>query len=207
MGMIINGVRGMHVCVPRNMVQAVGFYNTLFNADEPALVIEVLNGYRVKEAVPTNLTEFKLELGVPEVLIEGTDITIVTYGACVRVAEEAVKFLKQFAISAELVDVQTLLPFDRYNIIGASVEKTNAVLFFDEDVPGGCAAYMMQKVLEEQNVYEYLDAPPRTLTAKPHRSAYASDGDYWSKPSAEDLVEVVYEIMRERNPDKYLPIR
>ena len=207
MGMIINGIRGMHVCVPRNMVQAVGFYNTLFAADEPALVIEVLNGYRVKEAVPTNLTEFKLELGVPEVLIEGTDLTVVTYGACVRVAEEAAKFLKQFDISIEVVDVQTLLPFDRYNIIGASVEKTNAVLFFDEDVPGGCAAFMMQKVLEEQNVYEYLDAPPRTLTAKPHRSAYASDGDYWSKPSAEDLVETVYEMMRERNPDKYLPIK
>jgi pyruvate/2-oxoglutarate/acetoin dehydrogenase E1 component/TPP-dependent pyruvate/acetoin dehydrogenase alpha subunit len=207
MGMIVNGIRGMHVCVPRNMVQAVGFYNTLFTADEPALVIEVLNGYRVKEAVPTNLTEFKLELGVPEVLIEGTDITIVTYGACVRVAEEAAKFLKQFDINVELVDVQTLLPFDRYNIIGASVEKTNAVLFFDEDVPGGCAAYMMQKVLEEQNVYEYLDAPPRTLTAKPHRSAYASDGDYWSKPSAEDLVETIYEMMRERNPHKYSPIK
>ncbi len=207
MGMIINGIRGMHVCVPRNMVQAVGFYNTLFASDEPALVIEVLNGYRVKEAVPTNLKDFKLELGVPEVLIEGSDITVVTYGACVRVAEDAAKFLKQFDINVELVDVQTLLPFDRYNIIGASVEKTNAVLFFDEDVPGGCAAYMMQKVLEEQNVYEYLDAAPRTLTAKPHRSAYASDGDYWSKPSAEDLVEIIYEMMRERNPGKYPPIR
>ena len=207
MGMIINGIRGMHVCVPRNMVQAVGFYNTLFASDEPALVIEVLNGYRVKEAVPTNLKDFKLELGVPEVLIEGSDITVVTYGACVRVAEDAAKFLKQFDIDVELVDVQTLLPFDRYNIIGASVEKTNAVLFFDEDVPGGCAAYMMQKVLEEQNVYEYLDAAPRTLTAKPHRSAYASDGDYWSKPSAEDLVEIIYEMMRERNPGKYPPVR
>jgi len=207
MGMIINGIRGMHVCVPRNMVQAVGFYNTLFAADEPALVIEVLNGYRVKEAVPTNLDKFKLELGVPEVLIEGSDITIVSYGACIRVAEEAAKFLKQFDINVELIDVQTLLPFDRYNIIGASVEKTNAVIFFDEDVPGGCAAYMMQKVLEEQNVYEYLDAPPKTLTAKPHRSAYASDGDYWSKPSVEDLVEEIYETMRERSPDKFPAIR
>jgi pyruvate/2-oxoglutarate/acetoin dehydrogenase E1 component/TPP-dependent pyruvate/acetoin dehydrogenase alpha subunit len=207
MGMIVHGIRGVHVCVPRNMVQAAGMYNTLFASDDPALVIEVLNGYRLKEKVPTNLEQYKVALGVPEVLIEGTDVTVVTYGACVRVAEEAAKFLQQFAISVEVIDVQTLLPFDRYNIIGASVEKTNAVLFLDEDVPGGCAAYMMQQVLEGQNVYEYLDGAPRTLTAQPHRSAYASDGDYWSKPSAEDVAETIYGMMRERNPAKFKPFR
>lgn len=203
MGMIVHGIRGIHVCVPRNMVQAAGMYNTLFEGDDPALVIEVLNGYRLKEKVPENLEQYKVALGVPEVLIEGTDVTVVTYGACVRIAEEAAKFLQQFEISVEVIDVQTLLPFDRYNIIGASVEKTNAVLFLDEDVPGGCAAYMMQQVLEGQNVYEYLDGAPRTLTAQPHRSAYASDGDYWSKPSVEDVAETVYEMMRERNPARF----
>jgi pyruvate/2-oxoglutarate/acetoin dehydrogenase E1 component len=203
MGTIIHGVRGMHVCVPRNMVQAVGLYNTLFRGDDPALVIEVLNGYRLREAVPANLEDFTIPLGVPEVVLPGTDVTVVTYGACVRLAEEAAKLLADAGISIEIVDVRTLLPFDRFHVIGASVEKTNAVVFFDEDVPGGAAAYMMQQVLETQNAYDCLDAKPRTLTAEPHRSAYASDGDYWCKPSTEDLVEAVYDLMRERDPRRF----
>ncbi len=207
MGTIINGLRGMHVCVPRNMVQAAGMYNTLFRADDPALVIEVLNGYRLREAVPENLAEFTVPLGTPEVIIPGTDVTVVTYGACVRVAEEAAKILEAEGISIELVDVQTLLPFDLNHVIGASVEKTNAVLFFDEDVPGGASAYMMQQVLEKQSAYDCLDAAPRTLTAKPQRAAYGSDGDYWCKPSVEDLVEAVYDILRERNPTRFKPLR
>jgi pyruvate/2-oxoglutarate/acetoin dehydrogenase E1 component/TPP-dependent pyruvate/acetoin dehydrogenase alpha subunit len=207
MGTIVHGLRGMHVCVPRNMVQAVGLYNTLFQGDDPALLIEVLNGYRIREAVPQNLGEFTIPLGVPEVVIPGDDVTVVTYGACVRIAEEAAALLKPLGINIELVDVRTLLPFDRFHIIGSSVEKTNAVLFLDEDVPGGAAAYMMQQVLEGQKAYECLDAPPRTLTAQAHRSAYASDADYWCKPSAEDVVEAVYEIMRERDPHRFGNLR
>lgn len=203
MGVIINGIRGMHVCVPRNMVQAAGLYNTLFQGDDPALVIEVLNGYRLREALPQNLGDFTVPLGVPEVLKEGTDLSIVTYGACVRVAEEAISFLEGLGASIELIDVQTLLPFDTQGVIGRSVAKTNAVLFFDEDVPGGAAAYMMQQVVEKQGAYEHLDAAPRTLSAKPHRAAYASDGDYWSKPSAEDVIETVYAMLRERDPQRF----
>ncbi len=203
MGTIVNGIRGMHVCVPRNMVQAAGMYNTLFQGDDPALVIEVLNGYRLKEAMPSNLGEYTVPLGVPEVLHEGTDITIVTYGACVRIVEDAMKPLEELGISVELVDVQTLLPFDTTGVIGRSLAKTNMALFFDEDVPGGAAAYMMQQVLETQGGYEHLDAPPRTLAAKPHRAAYASDGDYWSKPSAEDVLETVYGMMQERDPSRF----
>lgn len=207
MGTIIHGLRGMHVCVPRNMVQAAGLYNTLFQGDDPALVIEVLNGYRLREAVPENLETFTVPLGMPEVLVTGTDVTVVTYGACIRIAEEAAQILNGMGISIEVVDVQTLLPFDRLNRIGASVEKTNAVLFLDEDVPGGASAYMMQQVLEVQGAYDCLDAPPRTLTAKPNRAAYASDGDYWCKPSVEDVVETIYEMMRERNPPLFPKIR
>jgi pyruvate/2-oxoglutarate/acetoin dehydrogenase E1 component len=200
MGMIINGLRGMHVCVPRNMVQAVGMYNTLFKSDDPALVIEVLVGYRFRENMPKNFEDFSVELGVPEVLREGDDITLVTYGACCHIATEACQTLSDLGISVELIDVQTLLPFDRYHRIGASVEKTGAVLFLDEDVPGGAAAYMQTQVLDHQKAYDCLDAPPKTLTAKPHRSAYGSDGDYWSKPSAEDVVEAIYGMMHERQP-------
>jgi pyruvate/2-oxoglutarate/acetoin dehydrogenase E1 component len=207
MGTIIHGVRGVHVCVPRNMVQAAGMYNTLFKGDDPALVIEVLNGYRIREAVPTNLGEFTVPLGVPEVLIPGTDLTLVTYGACVRIAEEAVKLLAGEGVNVELIDVQALLPFDRYHVIGASVEKTGAALFLDEDVPGGAAAYMLQQVLEGQNAYDCLDAAPRTLTAKANRSAYASDADYWCKPSAEDVVETIYDMLRERDPRRFTPRR
>lgn len=207
MGTIIHGIRGMHVCVPRNMVQAAGMYNTLLKGDDPALVIEVLNGYRIKETIPDNIGDYTVPIGVPEILSEGSDITVVTYGACVRIAQEAMKLLDAAGISVELIDAQTLLPFDRFQRIKDSVAKTNALLCLDEDVPGGAAAYMLQQIVEEQKAYELLDAAPRTLSAKPHRSAYASDGDYYSKPNAEDVFEVIYEMMRERSPSKFSPLR
>jgi pyruvate/2-oxoglutarate/acetoin dehydrogenase E1 component/TPP-dependent pyruvate/acetoin dehydrogenase alpha subunit len=206
LSMVINSVRGMHVCVPRNMTKAAAFYNLLLECDDPALVIEPLNAYRLKEKCPVNMGEFKQELGVPEVLEEGTDITVVTYGSCVRIAQNAIEELKQFNISVELIDVQTLLPFDKYHIIAKSIKKTGKVLFFDEDVPGGATAFMMQKVLEEQNAWFYLDSAPKTLTAKEHRPAYATDGDYFSNPNAEDVFESVYAIMSESNPAKFPPI-
>lgn len=202
-GMIINSLRGMHVLVPRNMTQAAGFYNTLVRTDEPALVIECLNGYRLKERLPDNIGEFTLPLGVPEVLQEGTDVTIVTYGSCCRIAQEAIEQLKEVGISVELIDVQTLLPFDTNGSIVESLKKTNRVVFFDEDVPGGAAAYMMQQVIELQKGYHFLDTEPRTLTAQPHRAAYGTDGDYFSKPNAEDVFETVYGMMHESNPTKF----
>ena len=203
MGMILSGIRGIHVCVPRNMVQAAGMYNTLFKGDDPALVIEVLNGYRVKEDLPSNIGEYTVPLGVPEILAEGTDVTLVTYGACVRVAQEAVKMLVDVGISVELIDVQTLLPFDRYGLILDSIKKTNAAVFLDEDVPGGASAYMMQEVLEKQCAYEYLDSMPRTIAAREHRAAYGSDGDYYSKPNAEQIFDVIYNMVHERNPGQF----
>ncbi len=203
MGMIINGIRGIHVCVPRNMVQAAGMYNTLFQGDDPALVVEVLNGYRLKEDMPGNIGSYSVPLGVPEVLSEGSDVTLVTYGACVRVAQDAAKLLNDVGISLELIDVQTLLPFDRYGRIGESIRKTNAVVFLDEDVPGGASAFMMQEVLEKQGAYEYLDSAPRTIAAREHRSAYASDGDYYSKPNAEQIFDVIYGMMHERSPEQF----
>ena len=206
LSMVINSIRGIHVCVPRNMTKAAGLYNTLMEADEPALVIEPLNGYRLKEKMPDNLAEFKTPLGIPEVLNEGTDITLVTYGSCVKIAEDATKQLKEFNISVELIDVQTLLPFDVNHLIVESVKKTNRVIFFDEDVPGGATAFMMQKVLEEQKAYFHLDSEPRTITAKDHRPAYGTDGDYFSNPNAEDVFEIIYEIMREAEPEQFSPI-
>lgn len=203
MGMIINSVRGIHVLVPRNMTQAAGFYNTLLEADEPAIVVECLNGYRLKEALPNNISEFKLPLGMPEVLQEGSDVTIVTYGSCVRVAQQAIAELEAVGISVELVDVQTLLPFDTAHSIVSSLEKTNKVVFLDEDVPGGASAYMMQQVLELQKGYYHLDAEPVTVTAKPHRAAYASDGDHFSKPNAEDVFDAVYALMHDTDPASY----
>lgn len=194
-GMILNSLRGIHVLVPRNMTQASGFYNTLLKSDEPALVIECLNGYRLKELMPDNIGEFTLPLGIPETLIEGNDITLVTYGSCCRIAEEAVAELSTMGVSVELIDVQSLLPFDIQHRILDSLKKTNKILFFDEDVPGGATSYMMQQVLEVQKGYYHLDAAPRTLTAKPHRPAYGTDGDYFSKPSVDDLVETIMEIM------------
>jgi pyruvate/2-oxoglutarate/acetoin dehydrogenase E1 component len=207
MGTIINGIRGMHVCVPRNMVQAAGMYNTLLQGDDPALVIEVLNGYRIKETLPDNVGDYTVPLGVPEILEEGTDVTLVTYGACIRIAQDAMKLLKDVGISIELIDAQTLLPFDRFGRIRDSVAKTNALVCMDEDVPGGASAYMLQQIIEEQKAYEHLDAAPRTLTAKAHRAAYASDGDYYSKPNAEDVFELIYSMMHERDPGRFPPIR
>ncbi len=203
-GMIINSLRGMHVCVPRNMTQAAGMYNTLLASDEPALVIECLNGYRLKEKMPENVGEFKVALGKPEVLIEGSDITIVTYGSCTRIAEDAIKQLAEIGISVELIDVQTLLPFDINHTIVQSIKKTNKVVFLDEDVPGGASAYMMQQVLEKQNAYQYLDYKPITISAKAHRPPYGTDGDYWSKPNAEDIFEIICEVMADYEPG-YFP--
>jgi pyruvate/2-oxoglutarate/acetoin dehydrogenase E1 component/TPP-dependent pyruvate/acetoin dehydrogenase alpha subunit len=202
-GMILHALRGIHVLVPRNMTQAAGFYNTLLKADEPALVIECLNGYRLKEALPDNIGEFTLPLGHPEILVEGNDVTLVTYGSCCRVAQEAILELNEMGISVELIDVQSLLPFDIHHHIVDSLKKTNKVLFFDEDVPGGASSYMMQQVLEEQKGYYHLDAAPRTLTAKAHRPAYGTDGDYFSKPSADDVVECIYEMMHEADPSRF----
>lgn len=203
LSMVINSIRGIHVCVPRNMTQAAGFYNTLLASDEPALVIEPLNAYRLKERMPENLGEFRVPIGKPEILKEGKDISLVTYGSCVRIAEDAVEQLTAYGIDVELIDVQTLLPFDTYGVVGRSLNKTNKVLFFDEDVPGGATAFMMQKVLEEQKGYFSLDAEPRTLTAKDHRAAYGTDGDYFSNPNAEDVFEAIYNIMHEVNPSRF----
>ena len=203
MGMIINALRGIHICVPRNMTQAAGFYNTLLASDDPGLVIEPLNGYRIKEKLPSNLGEFKTPLGVTETISEGTDLTIVTYGSCVNLALKAIKELDEIGISAELVDVQTLLPFDTNHSIVESLKKTNRLLVIDEDVPGGASAYILQKILEEQKGYFHLDSEPKTLTAQAHRTAYGTDGDYFSKPSIEDMVEAAYAIMSEANPQKY----
>lgn len=203
MGMILHSLRGIYVCVPRNMTQAAGFYNTLLSANEPALIIEPLNSYRLKEKKPTNFGEFKVPLGIPEILREGTDVTVVTYGPLCRMALEAAAQLQDAGISIEIIDVQTLLPFDINQVILASLAKTSRILFLDEDVPGGASAYMMQKVLEEQGGYQYLDSAPRTLSGKAHRPAYGSDGDYYSKPSVDDIFEAVYSIMNESNPSSY----
>lgn len=203
LSMVINSIRGIYVCVPRNMTQAAGFYNTLLEADDPALVIEPLNGYRLKEKRPENMGEFRVPLGIPEILRQGSDVTLVTYGSCVRIAQEAVDQLWEFGISVELIDVQTLLPFDLPNVILESVKKTNRVVFFDEDVPGGATAFMLQKVLEERDGYKYLDSPPKTITAQEHRPAYSTDGDYFSNPNAEDVFEGVYSLMHEVNPKRY----
>lgn len=203
LSMVINSIRGVYVLTPRNMTQAAGFYNTMFESDEPALIIEPLNGYRLKEKMPENIGKFRVPLGKPEILKHGSDLTLVTYGSCVRIAQDAVKQLQEFSIDVELIDVQSLLPFDLEHSIVESIKKTNKVLFFDEDVPGGATAFMMQKVLEEQNAYYYLDSEPRTLTAKAHRAAYSTDGDYFSNPNAEDVFDAVYNIMHEVNPAKY----
>ncbi|MCX7727889.1 MAG: thiamine pyrophosphate-dependent enzyme [Bacteroidia bacterium] len=203
MGMILHACRGIYVCVPRNATQAAGFYNTLLRSDDTALIIEPLNGYRLKEKLPVNLGEFRVPLGIPEVLQEGEDITLVTYGSCVRIAQEAVIWLKEHNISVELIDVQTLLPFDIHHTILESIKKTNRLVILDEDVPGGASAYILKKILEDQGAYQYIDSPPVTITSKEHRPAYATDGDYFSKPSADDVFEAVYNIMHESNPYRY----
>ncbi|CAM1366293.1 Pyruvate/2-oxoglutarate/acetoin dehydrogenase complex, dehydrogenase (E1) component [Tenacibaculum sediminilitoris] len=203
MGGIINNVRGIHVLVPRNMTKAAGFYNTLLEGDDPALVVECLNGYRLKEELPTNLGDFKTPIGVVETIKEGNDITIVSYGSTLRIVEEAAKDLAQVGIDVEIVDAQSLLPFDINHDTVKSVAKTNRLLVVDEDVPGGASAYLLQEIIENQNGYKYLDSKPQTLTAKAHRPAYGTDGDYFSKPSAEDIFEKVYEIMHEANPNNF----
>lgn len=203
MAAIINSVRGMHVCVPRNMTQAAGMYNTLLEADEPAIVVECLNGYRSKEPMPNNIGKFRVPLGISEVVKEGTDITIVSYGSTFNIAQSTVAQLEEDGISVELIDVQTLLPFDTNHIIVESLKKTNRILFVDEDMPGGTTAYMLDEVLNKQGGYKYLDSQPKTLAAKPHLPAYGTDGDYFSKPSAEDIYDAVYDIMKEAFPQKY----
>jgi 2-oxoisovalerate dehydrogenase E1 component len=203
LSMVINSIRGVYILVPRNMTQAAGFYNTMLASDDPALIIEPLNGYRLKEQMPENVGEFKIPIGIPEILNKGTDLTLVTYGACVRIAREAVQQLSDFGISVELIDVQSLLPFDIHNSIVESLKKTNKIVFFDEDVPGGATAYMIQKVLEEQGGYKYLDSEPRTLTANEHRPAYSTDGDYFSNPNAEDVFDLIYGIMHEYSPSRF----
>ncbi|MEO8413852.1 MAG: thiamine pyrophosphate-dependent enzyme [Ginsengibacter sp.] len=197
MGMIINALRGMYVCVPRNMVQAAGMYNTLLQSNDPALVIECLNGYRLKEKLPSNLVAYTIPLGMPEVIKEGTDITMVSYGSTLRIVQEASETLAEINISCEIIDVQTLLPFDINHLIVDSLKKTNRIVFIDEDVPGGAAAYMFNKVMEGQGGYKWLDVSPRTITAKDHRASYGSDGDYFSKPNVEDIVSVAKEMMAE----------
>ena len=203
MGMIINAIRGIHVLVPRNMTKAAGFYNTLLQTDEPALVVECLNGYRLKEKMPTNLGEFKTPIGVVETLKEGKDITLVSYGSTLRLVEQAANELEAVGINCEIIDVQLLLPFDIKHDIVKSIAKTNRLLVIDEDVPGGASAYILQEIIEVQNGYQHLDSAPQTLAAKPHRPAYGTDGDYFSKPSVEDIYEKVYAIMNEAKPDVY----
>ena len=204
---LINLLHGMNVLVPRDMTRAAGFYNTLLKSNEPAVVVEVLNGYRVKERLPDNIGEFTVPLGVPEVIREGSDLTLVTYGACCRIALDAADKLSKAGIEVEVVDVQSLLPFDVHGKIVDSLKKTNRVLFLDEDVPGGTSAYMMQEVIEKQGGYFHLDSPARTLSGKAHRPAYGSDGDYWSKPNAETIFDAVYEMMNEVDPGKYPVIK
>jgi pyruvate/2-oxoglutarate/acetoin dehydrogenase E1 component/TPP-dependent pyruvate/acetoin dehydrogenase alpha subunit len=203
MGMILNAIRGIHVLVPRNMTKAAGFYNTLLATDEPALVVECLNGYRLKEKMPTNLGEFKTPIGVVETIKEGTDITLVSYGSTLRLVEQAAKELQEVNINCEIIDIQSLLPFDINNDISKSVAKTNRLLIIDEDVPGGASAYVLQQIIDKQDGYKYLDSKPETLTSKSHRPAYGTDGDYFSKPSVEDIFEKVYAIMSEINPSKF----
>ena len=207
MGGVLNLIRGIHVLVPRNMTKAAGFYNTLLDSDEPALVIECLNGYRLKEKLPNNIGKFKTPIGIVETIKEGTDITLVSYGSTLRVVEQAVKELQEVGINAEIIDVQSLLPFDVNHDIVKSIAKTNRVMVIDEDVKGGASAYILDQILNEQNAYQYLDSQPKTLAAKPHRPAYGSDGDYFSKPSAEDIFEAIYNVMHEMNPKGFLKLR
>ena len=203
LGMILGSLRGMYVCVPRNMVQAAGMYNTLLQSDDCALIIECLNGYRLREKCPTNVNEFTVPLGQVETITEGSDLTLVTYGSCIRIAEQAIAKLKDYDISVELIDVQTLLPFDLMHGIVDSVKKTNRLVVLDEDVPGGATAFMLQKILEEQDAYSHLDSKPVTITAAENRGAYGSDGDYFTKPTGDDVIEKVYEMMNEVDPASY----
>jgi pyruvate/2-oxoglutarate/acetoin dehydrogenase E1 component/TPP-dependent pyruvate/acetoin dehydrogenase alpha subunit len=207
MGGVINLIRGIHVLVPRNMTKAAGFYNTLLESDEPALIVECLNGYRLKEKMPSNIGEFKTPLGVVETIREGNDITLVSYGSTLRIIEQAAKELQEVGIDAEIIDIQSLLPFDLNQDIVKSVAKTNRLMVIDEDVPGGASAYILNEILNTQNAYKHLDSKPQTLTAQQHRPAYGTDGDYFSKPSVEDVFEAVYNVMHEANPSDYPKLR
>jgi pyruvate/2-oxoglutarate/acetoin dehydrogenase E1 component len=200
MGTIIHAVRGMHVCVPRNMTQAAGMYNTLLQSDEPALVVECLNGYRIKEKMPTNIGTFTVPLGRPDVLRYGEHVTLVTYGSSCRIAQEAADMLQNHGISLEIIDAQTLLPFDINHIIAGSLKETNRLVVLDEDVPGGASSYILQQVLEVQGGYRWLDSAPLTIAAKAHRPAYGTDGDYFSKPSADEVFMRIYAMMHEADP-------
>lgn len=207
MGGVLNLIRGIHVLVPRNMTKAAGFYNTLLDSDEPALVVECLNGYRLKEKLPNNIGEFKTPLGVVETIREGDDITLVSYGSTLRLVEQAAKELQEVGIDAEIIDVQSLLPFDLNHDIVKSIAKTNRVMVIDEDVKGGASAYILNEILNTQNAFQYLDSQPKTLAAKPHRPAYGTDGDYFSKPSVEDIFEAIYDVMHELNPADFPKLR
>ncbi|HMQ48123.1 MAG TPA: thiamine pyrophosphate-dependent enzyme [Saprospiraceae bacterium] len=200
---LLGALRGICLLVPRNMVQAAGMYNTMLQSDDPAVLIECLNGYRLKERLPDNLDSFTVPLGVPEILIKGNDLTLVTYGSCVRIAQKAIELLERTGISVELIDVQTLLPFDIHQMIQQSVQKTGRIVFLDEDVPGGATAYMMQQVLDVQNAYRWLDSPPRCISAQAHRPPYGSDGDYFSKPNVEDVYEVIFDLVYEADPVRF----
>jgi len=203
MGMILGAMRGLHICVPRNMTQAAGIYNTLLRGDEPALVIECLNGYRLKEKLPANVGEFTVPLGKAEILREGSDVTVVSYGSTLRIVTEVADELQAMGISIEVIDPQTLYPFDTDNVCGRSLKKTNKLLVVDEDLPGGGTAYIVQQILEAQNGYYALDAQPKTLSGMEHRPPYGSDGDYFSKPSHDDIIEVVYNMMSEAKPGQF----
>ncbi len=203
LSMVINSIRGVYVLVPRDMTRAAGFYNTMLQSDEPALIIEPLNAYRLREKNPSNIGEFRIPIGIPEIIEHGSDVTLVTYGSCVRIAQDAVAQLRDFKISVELIDVQSLEPFDIHGMIAQSLKKTNKIVFFDEDVPGGATAYMLQKVIEEQKGFQFLDAVPLTVTAQAHRAAYGTDGDYFSNPNAEDVFDCIYNMMHDYNPGKY----
>ncbi len=201
--MIVNALRGMHICVPRNMTQAAGMYNTLLRGNEPALVIECLNGYRLKEKLPANVGDFTVPLGKAEIIKAGTDLTLITYGSTLNIVHQAATELEKMGISVEIVDPQTLYPFDIDQLCAVSVKKTNKLLVVDEDVPSGASAYILQQIVEKQKAYYFLDSQPRTLTAKDHRPPYGSDGDYFSKPSVDDIIEMVYEMMGESKPDQF----
>jgi pyruvate/2-oxoglutarate/acetoin dehydrogenase E1 component len=207
LGGIINLIRGVHVLVPRDMTKAAGFYNTILESDQPALIIECLNGYRLKEKLPNNFGEFKTPVGVVETVKKGNDMTLVSYGSTLRLVLQAAKELLEVGIDAEVIDIQSLLPFDINHDIVKSLEKTNRLLIIDEDVPGGASAYILNEILNIQNSYQFLDSQPKTLTAKQHRPAYGTDGDYFSKPSQDDIFEVAYSIMHEANPDDYPKLR
>ena len=207
MGSILGLIRGVNVLVPRNMTKAAGFYNTLLESDQPALVVECLNGYRLKDKKPNNLWVFKTKIGEIENIKDGNDLTIVSYGSTLRIVEQTARELLEVGIDVEVIDVQSLIPFDLNQVIVKSIAKTNRLLIVDEDVPGGASAYILTEILKQENAYELLDSKPETLTAQPHRPAYGSDGDYFSKPSKEDVFEAAYEIMHEADPNTYPKLR